>query len=198
MDEKKVGKVPVAPGKCRFCHIFLLKRALCQRFFLPLTDIMDFTSIEFYTIAFCVAMAIVGFFLRQKRIKPATSRINSMELAKQESAGGNEATSQCLLKLVANDDGTVTIERTGLQLVDGETVNLIATIIDDKLTIEEKKGKVSGLGGREEAYTGRVTLDFIPSGSKMYVRYDSSVTGQWCKFAFKNFPRNIATHELRY
>ena len=85
-----------------------------------------------------------------------------------------------------------------MQLVDGETVNLIATIIDDKLTIEEKKGKVSGLGGREEAYTGRVTLDFIPSGSKMYVRYDSSVTGQWCKFAFKNVARNHVEHELRY
>lgn len=159
---------------------------------------MDFTSIEFYTIAFCVAMVIVGFFLGQKRIKPASSRINSFELHKDEGDGSNDASSQCTLKFVANDDGTVTIERTGLQLVDGETVNLIATIIDDKLTIEEKKGKASGLGGREETYSGSVNIDYIPSGSKMYIRYDSSVTGQWCKFSFKNIARNHVEHELRY
>ena len=43
---------------------------------------MDFTSIEFYTIAFCVAMVLVGFFLKQKRINPASSTINSLELEK--------------------------------------------------------------------------------------------------------------------
>lgn len=154
---------------------------------------MDFTSIEFYTIAFCVAMGLVGFFLGQKRIKPATSRINALELEKQD----NAATSNTI-KLTANDDGTVTIERTGFNLVDGETVNLIATIADDKLTIEEKKGKASALGGREESYTGRVTVDYFPVDNKVYVRYDSSVTGQWSKFSFKNRARNSVEHEMRY
>ena len=157
---------------------------------------MDFTSIEFYTIAFCVAMGLVGFFLTQKRIKPATSRINALEIEPVDE--DNDTSSPGTLKLSGNTDGTVTIERTGLRLVDGETVNLIATIVDDKLTIEEKKGKASALGGKEGTYCGRVNVDYIPSDGKYYVRYDSSVTGQWCKFSFKNTPRNFVEREMRY
>ena len=155
---------------------------------------MDFTSIEFYAIAFCVAMGLVGFFLSQKRIKPATSRINSLELERFDGEVGDMGT----IKLVANTDGTVTIERTGLHLVDGETVNLIATIIDDKLSIEEKKGKASALGGREDNYNGHAVVDYFPVDNKMYVRYESSVTGQWSKFSFKNSAHNSVEHEMRY
>ena len=158
---------------------------------------MDFTSIEFYTIAFCVAMGLVGFFLTQKRVKPAASFINVYETEPIEDQSFDVAT-QSQLKFIANDDGTVTIERKGLQLVEGETVNIITTIIDDKLTIEEKKGKASTLGGKDNYYTGRVTVDFIPANARIYIRYDSSVTGQWCKFSFKNLPRNHVEHELRY
>lgn len=163
---------------------------------------MEFNSIEFYTIAFSVAMALVGFFLAQKKIKPATSRLNTFELSKSEESEESEEsegeTAVGKLKFTACDDGRVAIERTGLQLVDGETVNLIATIIDDKLTIEEKKGKASALGGREESYTGSLKVDYIPADGKVYVRYDSSVTGQWCKFSFRNHPGNIVEHEMRY
>ena len=116
---------------------------------------MDFTSIEFYTIAFCVAMVLVGFFLKQKRINPASSTINSLELEKLDDEPSTESDSASLIKLKANDDGTVTLERTGFQLVDGETINLITTLVDDKLTIEEKKGKVSALGGKEGQYRHR-------------------------------------------
>ena len=164
--------------------------------FIYLWQIMEFNSIEFYTIAFTVAMVLVGFFLTQKKIKPATSRLNSFELSKCEESDSDTAEGK--LKFTACDDGRVMIERTGLQLVDGETVNLIATIIDDKLTIEEKKGKASALGGREESYTGSLTVDYIPADGKVYVRYDSSVTGQWCKFSFRNRPGNIVEHEMRY
>lgn len=156
---------------------------------------MDFTSIEFYTIAFCVAMGLVGFFLGQKKTKPATSRVQALDLEKDPS---EVAAAQGTIKLTAHDSGNVTIERTGLQLVDGETVNLLVTIIDDKISIEEKKGKASALGGREESFTGRVDVDFFPVNNKMYVRYESSVTGQWCNFAFKNTPRNHVTREMRY
>lgn len=156
---------------------------------------MDFTSIEFYTIAFCLAMVFVGFFLRQKMIKPATSCINAFEL---EPENDSDETATGTLKFTGNDNGTVTIERTGLRLVDGETVNIIATIVDDKLSIEEKKGKASALGGRESCFSGRVVVDFIPADSKLYVRYDSSVTGQWCKLSFKNSPRNFVEREMRY
>ncbi len=155
---------------------------------------MEFTSIEFYAIAFCVAMGLVGFFLSQKRIKPAVSRIQSLELDKLDTGADGMGT----IKLTAHTDGTVTIVRTGLNLVDGETVNLIATIIDDKLTIEEKKGKASALGGREEPYAGHATVDFFLVDNKMWVRYESSVTGQWAKFSFKNIAGNVVEHEMHY
>ena len=157
---------------------------------------MDFTSIEFYTIAFCVAMGLVGFFLTQKRIKPAISRINALEI--EPETEDDDSTSPGTLRFSANDNGTVTIERTGMRLVDGETVNLIATIVDDKLTIEEKKGKASSLGGRDRSYRGHVDVDYIPADGKYYVRYDSSVTGQWCKLSFKYTPGNFVEREMRY
>ena len=98
-------------------------------------------------------MVLVGFFLSQRRINPASSFINTFDL---EPAGDASATTDAplegFLTLTAGDDGSVTIERTGLRLVEGETANLVATIIDDKVTIEEKKGKVSALGGKETYY----------------------------------------------
>ena len=133
---------------------------------------MDFTSIEFYTIAFCVAMGLVGFFLTQKRIKPAISRINALEI--EPGTEDDDSTSPGTLRFSANDNGTVTIERTG------------------------KKGKASSLGGRDRSYRGHVDVDYIPADGKYYVRYDSSVTGQWCKFSFKNTPRNFVEREMRY
>lgn len=160
---------------------------------------MDFTSIEFYTIAFVVAMVLVGFFLSQRRINPASSFINTFDLEPAgDASAATDAPLEGSLTLTAGDDGSVTIERTGLRLVEGETANLVATIIDDKVTIEEKKGKVSALGGKETYYKGKVKVNYFLPNNKVYVRYDSTVTGQWCKFAFKNFPGNIATHELRY
>ncbi len=159
---------------------------------------MDFTSIEFYTIAFVVAMTLVGFFLKQRSIKPASSFINAFELEKTGTVEESDLAKPGRLTLTAGTNGTVTFERTGLRLADGETVNIIATVIDDKVTIEEKKGKVSAFGGREDMYTGRVDVKFFLPNNKVYVRYDSSVTGQWAKFSFKNLPGNAATHELRY
>ena len=158
---------------------------------------MDFTSIEFYTIAFVVAMTLVGFFLRQKRINPATSHIDTFVLEPQP-GGDDDAANISAVRFTSGSNGIINVERTGLRLVEGETVNLIATIIDDKVTIEEKKGKVSALGGAESFYTGRVTLNYIPVDAKVYVRYESSVTGQWAKFSYKNREGIKAVHEFHY
>ena len=152
---------------------------------------MDFTSIEFYTIAFFVAMGLVGFFMGQKKTKPASSHIDALniDIAVDESQQGT-------VKLVACNDGKVRIERKGLILNEGESINLIGTIIDDKITIEEKKGQVVPTG-KESLYQGEVTVDYFPPG-KVYVRYESSATGQWCKLAFDNHNRNYVEKEMRY
>jgi hypothetical protein len=72
-------------------------------------------------------MAFVGLFVKQKKIAPAKSVISSLDLVPAPS----QQTGTSLLRLQANDDGSVKIEREGLLLCDGETVNLIATIVDD-------------------------------------------------------------------
>jgi hypothetical protein len=89
---------------------------------------MDFTSVEFYTIAFCVAMGLVGFFLGQKSVKPATSYITAFDIEPQDEDSTDKTSS--IIKLSSNEDGTVTINRLGVHLVEGETINIIATLIN--------------------------------------------------------------------
>lgn len=139
-------------------------------------------------------MAFVGVFVRQKKALPATSVLCSLDLtpAPQQPQGTSR------LRLTAHADGSVTIEREGLLLCDGETVNLVATIIDDKVTIEEKKGKISAFGGKESAYNGHVDVTFFLENNKNYLRYESSVAGQWCKLAFNNIPGNKVEKDLSY
>lgn len=139
-------------------------------------------------------MALVGLFVKQKKNEPATSALCSLDL--DPAPLQQPATS--LLRLTANDNGTVTIEREGLPLCDGETVNLIATIIDDKITIQEKKGKISAFGGKESVYNGHTDVTFFLENNKNYLRYESSVAGQWCKVAFVNSPGNKVEKDLSY
>ncbi len=155
---------------------------------------MDFTSVEFYTIAFFIAIALVGFFMKQKKTAPATSVISSLNLVPAPS--GPAGISR--LRLAAHDDGSVTIEREGLLLCEGETVNLIATVIDDKITIQEKKGMTSAFGGKESVYNGHIDVTFFLENNKNYLRYESSVAGQWCKLSFVNSPGNKVEKDLSY
>ena len=140
-------------------------------------------------------MVLVGFFVSQKKTQEATSHIHGFDLEPDE-RGDDETPGW--VKLTGNDDGTVTLERGSLRLREGETCNLVATVIDDKITIQEKRGKTVGGAAPERTYTGRVTVKFVPAGSKVYVRYDSAVTGQWCKFSFTNSPRRMTREQLRY
>ncbi len=140
-------------------------------------------------------MAFVGLFVKQKKTMPATSMLNSLDIAPVP-PHQQEGTS--LLRLTAHSGGRVTIEREGLMLCDGETVNLIATIIDDKVTIEEKKGKISAFGGKESMFNGHADVTFFLENNKNYVRYESSVAGKWCKFTFNNYPGNTVEKELSY
>lgn len=100
------------------------------------------------------------------------------------------------LRLTATADGVV-IERSGLPLREGESVALTVTVIDDKVTIEERKGQVAALGGHEAFYNASQTVDFLPL-EKIYIRYESRVAGKWAKFAFLNREGNSVEHQLGY
>lgn len=161
---------------------------------------MDIHSIEFYVLAFMVAVALVALLLGQRKQMPAVTRIVELPLGEPgDMVPINDAApvKPSTLRLTARSGGMVTIERTAIPLHDGETVNLIATIIDDKITIQEKKGMVAAFGSREQYYDGSVDVDFFPF-EKVYVRYESQVNGQWSKFSFLNREGNTVAHDLTY
>lgn len=160
--------------------------------------VMDFNSIEFYTIAFILAIALVALLFRQKQWHPAQTHIVPLDLNKTDLQVDRDDKKELLpakLRLTALDDGKVMVERENIPLREEETVNLIATVVDDKITIEEKKGMVAALGGREFYSNGCQTLAFIPA-DKVYIRYESAVAGRWAKFAFLNREGNKVEHEL--
>lgn len=152
---------------------------------------MDITSVEFYTIALVVAFTLLGLIVGQKRQAPASTHFATLEVQPTEPSAASQLT------LTALDNGNVRIERTGLALRAGETVNLIATVVDDKVSIVEKKGNVAVLGGEETTHSGTATVAFL-TPRKWNVRYESQVTGQWVKFQFSNTAGNHKTRTLNY
>ena len=102
---------------------------------------MDITSVEFFTLAFVVAMAIVAMMIgRRERGIPST---HILQLITEPDSGATADAEDCVL-LERLENGRVRIRRTGLTLVPDETVNLVFTIRDEQCTIVEKKASRSG------------------------------------------------------
>jgi hypothetical protein len=94
---------------------------------------MDINSVEFYTIAFVVAMALIALLVGRTEKKPPSTYIIQLDTIE---ADGEEADR---VRLEAIDDGRVRISRQGLMLNPGETINLVFTIRDEQCHIVEKK-----------------------------------------------------------
>ena len=88
---------------------------------------MEINSIEFYVLALFVAFALIGLIFGRIDRSPARTHIEAMTLSEEQPDADHQVT------FVTNADGTVTITQQGLELKPGDTVNLIATIIDDKV-----------------------------------------------------------------
>lgn len=137
---------------------------------------IDIHSVEFYVVAFGIAIALVALIFGQRERGPATSRIVQLELE----PGEGDAT----LSVTMIDPGLMAINRTGLHIDEGDTVNLVATIIDDKVHIAEKWGVKSG-SGITTTFSGTARLP-LKGKARWHVRYDSEVTGQWCLLSVKS------------
>lgn len=150
---------------------------------------IDIHSVEFYVIAFVVAMALVTLLIGQRTRGEATTNIDQLELTPSltERAGN--------LAICSEDTDRVTITRAGLPLFEGDTVILVSTIIDDKWHIEEKRA-TKGRGPNIEM-DGAVTINFLRPG-RYHVRYDSEITGQWCTFKHSHRPGATTTAQLKY
>lgn len=150
---------------------------------------IDVHSVEFYVIAFVVAMALVTLLVGQRAHGEATTNIDTFNLiARQADEAG-------LLAITSEDTDHVAITRTGLPITDGDTIVLVSTIVDNKWHIQEKRA-TRGRGGQVEV-DGAVELHFLRPG-RYHVRYDSEVTGQWCTLTHTHRPGNTSRATLKY
>ena len=95
---------------------------------------MDINSVEFYTIAFVVAMSLIGWLMSRSEKKPPSTHIVQLETVPAQDDA------QDALTMEITDNGRVLLQRTGLSLGNEETINLVITIQEDHCSIIEKKG----------------------------------------------------------
>ena len=92
---------------------------------------MDITSVEFFTLAFVVAMALVALLAGQREKKTPSTHIVQLVTT----PGSDDSDDTVSLERV--DGGRVRLRRAGLLLGPDETINLVFTISGDKCTIVE-------------------------------------------------------------
>lgn len=138
---------------------------------------MDVNSVEFYTIAFVVAMSLIGLLMSRSEKKPPSTHI--VQLLTSPAQEDEQDT----LTMEVGEGGNVNVQRTGLSLTDGETVNLVITIQEDHCSIVEKKG-IKRRGKADQWVNGQATLSCLRPGSRYRVRYESQVTSAWASFTF--------------
>jgi len=151
---------------------------------------IEINSLEFYVIAFTVAMALVALFFGQDNRGEATTEVTALSLNPSVTDDSG------LVMLQAQDDGSVLVLRNAIPLDEGDTVNIVVTAVGNKLTIVEKKGVQS-----------RTAIDLLADGTGMishlpadrfHVRYESEITGQWALFTFSNRDGRSASSHLKF
>lgn len=152
---------------------------------------MDINSVEFYTIAFVVAMALVALLMGRTEKKPPSTYIIPLVT----SPGEEEAENTLILEPV--DGGKVSLSRTALSVGEGETVNLVITVQEETCTIVEKKG-VKKRGSVPEPVKGEAILNCLKPGHKYQIRYESQLTSSWAKFTFNTAQAAPKQVTLRY
>jgi len=155
---------------------------------------METMSVEFYTLAFVVAMAVVGYLISRNDKSAKSTHIVQLDTNLVTSTDNQND----ILRLQPQRDGSILLTRCGLFIAEGETVNLVITIADDKCSIVEKKGIVKRRARAKQPITGSVTLTCLPTGGKLHVRYDSQITSRWVTFTFDPTKATTTIAELRY
>jgi len=152
---------------------------------------MDINSVEFYTLAFVVAMALVGWLVgRRERRQPSTF-IVPLDVQADDAGGHGDG-----LGLQVHADGSVVVVRGGLMLADGETVHLVINVADGRCDIVEKKGiKRRGV---PRLMQGSARVVCLPAREQWQVRYDSEVTSRWATFRLDNTHPGTLEVDMRY
>lgn len=156
---------------------------------------MDINSVEFYTLAFVVAMALIALLMGRSEKKPPSTYIVQLDIADADDADAEDTVS-----LESSSERTaVLLKRTGISLAPDETVNLVITIQEDHCTIVEKKGKKSRIkGAKGTPVTGEAVLKCLRPNSKYRMRYESQLTSTWATFTLDTASPAARVVKLKY
>ena len=138
---------------------------------------MDVNSVEFYTIAFVVAMSLIGLLMSRSEKKPPSTHIVQLETVPAQDDAQDTLTMEVI------DEGHVSLQRTGLSIGSEETVNLVITIQEDHCSIIEKKG-IKRRGTIGQPVSGQAVLTCLRPGNRYRMRYESQLTSSWATFTF--------------
>ena len=137
---------------------------------------MDINSVEFYTIAFVVAMALIAFLMGRSEKHPPSTYITQLITTAVDDEEDEDA-----VQMEVVDGGRVRISRSGLLLGPDETINLVFTISDEQCHIVEKKG-LKRRGTCQIPVAGEVIVKWLSPGRKYRIRYESQVMSTWARF----------------
>jgi len=153
-------------------------------------NLMDFTSVEFYTLAFVVAMALIALLMG--RTEKGTPSTHIVQLGTVPDDGATDD----VLTMQAMGNGRVAISRTGIMLLPEETVNLVFTMRGSECTILEKKG-VKRRGTPGVPVSGHVMVKCMRP-IKYRIRYESQLTSAWAMFDFDAASSQPVEVRLKY
>ena len=153
---------------------------------------MDITSVEFYTIAFVVAMALIALLMGRKEKQPPSTFIVQLATSSDENIENEDA-----IKLDGEPGGVLRLRRTGFTINPEETVNLVITVQEDHCTIVEKKGKKKR-GASGEAAIGEAVIKGLRYGTKYHMRYESQLTSTWATFTLDTTVPVHCTVKLKF
>lgn len=138
---------------------------------------MDITSVEFYTLAFVVAMALIALLMGRNEKNPPSTYIVQLATTDAEDADAEDT-----VTLQPTPTGAILLRRTGISVTSEDTVNLVITIQEDNCSIVEKKGRKSRKGMTGDPVTGEAVLKCMRYGPKYHMRYESQLNSTWATF----------------
>ena len=153
---------------------------------------MDITSVEFYTIAFVVAMALIALLMGRKEKQPPSTFIVQLDTCPDDSLEAEDA-----VIIEGDPSGALRLRRTGFTIGPEETVNLVITVQEDHCSIVEKKGKKKR-GSSGQAAIGEAVIKGLRYGTRYHLRYESQLTSTWATFTLDTSSPVHCTVKLKF
>lgn len=148
-----------------------------------------FQTVEFYVIVCVIAAAVVALAALPSKRGEAQLHMAAGELS-EDCGDSNAAT----LHAICNDDGSVTLRRTGLHgMTASGAVSLAATVIGFDVSIQERLS--AGYRNDTPTPTATFRLDFL-ARERYHITYRSEDTGLFAAFTLSNRPGLHVTKQL--